>query len=231
MSTQRVNHHGRSRSGLAVLAVAAATAVGSVASTASATAIQYTMTWSNVTGSYGGTGFTGQTMTLQFNYDTTNVGLQGPFPRAVFVNGAGISVTLGTGGSILNNAALDNVAANNSALLVIDSTTVYFGISDGTTYTGDRGFLFGLTGGPAVANFLTTEWSGATGPTGQAGVSAGWGPTAPGVPLVIGGLQLAMTGASGGGTWSSGSPSVIPGSGLAAIGTLGLAGIARRRRR
>jgi hypothetical protein len=107
MSDPQVTRRHRSWATVVSLASVAATALGSIASTASAAAIQYTMTWNQVSGSYGSTSFTNETLTITFDYDTNNVTQYYTFPyyQAVFANGAGISVTLGSGGSILNDAA------------------------------------------------------------------------------------------------------------------------------
>ena len=230
MSDPQVTRRHRSWATLVSLASVAATALGSIASTASAAAIQYTMTWNQVSGSYGSTSFTNETITLTFDYDTNNVTPLASFYQAVFANGAGISVTLGSGGSILNDAALDAVAQNNSGL-VANGSFIYFGTSNGTQYTSDRGYLGTFASAPGAAvDWLTTEWS-STASVG--GNSTNWAPGE--TPLVINGLELALNVATStnGGSWGSTltPPSAVPGTGLAGLATLGLAGVARRRRR
>jgi hypothetical protein len=242
--TNAVEAHRRNPGGslVNVLTVAASVAVpalGSIVNTASAAAIQYTMTWNQVDGSYGSTQFTDETITLTFNYDTSNVSARQisgqTWYQASFVNGAGISVTLGSGGSILNDAALDATAQNNAGLLSTGSA-IYFGRTDGSNYFGDRGFLNAFASPATAADWLTTEWNSTS--TGGS-ISQNWGPTTqtpnPGFPLVISGLELILTPnqSTNGGSWGSTltPPTAVPGAGLAGLATLGLAGVARRRRR
>jgi hypothetical protein len=221
MNNPQVIRRRRSWASATVLASLAAMALGSVASTASAEPIQYTMTWNEVTGSYGDDTFTDETITLKLNYDTSNVSPFSSFYQAVFVNGAGISVTLGTGGSILNDVALDAIAQNNSGLLA-SSTQVFFGLSNGLNYTGDRGFLVNFTSQPSAADKLTTEWDSLS--TGGS-ISSGWGSS--NTALVIGGKTLVLDAnqQTNGGSW--GSVVVPEPSSLALIG-LALAVLAAR---
>ena len=179
MSDPQVTRRHRSWATVVSLASVAATALGSIASTASAAAIQYTMTWNQVSGSYGSTSFTNETLTITFDYDTNNVTQYYTFPyyQAVFANGAGISVTLGSGGSILNDAALDAIAQNNSGLLSY-GTAMFFGTSSGGVYGGDRGSLSNFaTGAPAVDWLTTAHSSTASGGT----INSNWANS----PLVI----------------------------------------------
>ena len=229
MSDPQVTRRHRSWATVVSLASVAATALGSIASTASAAAIQYTMTWNQVSGSYGSTSFTNETLTITFDYDTNNVTQYYTFPyyQAVFANGAGISVTLGSGGSILNDAALDAIAQNNSGLLSY-GTTMFFGTSSGGVYAGDRGSLSSFaTGAPAVDWLTTAHSSTASGGT----INSNWSNS----PLVINSQTLTLNAvtSTNGGSWGSTltPPSAVPGTGLAGLAMLGLAGVARRRRR
>ncbi len=236
MSSQSVTRSRRLSSGLAGLAAAA---LGVVAGSASATPIEYTMTWNSASGQYGSTLLSDARVTLKFTTDTTNVGVAGSsFPLSswyavAFANGAGISVTVinNQGSSpvtILNDASLDNVSANNSAL-VATGTSIFFGTAGGSplSYGTDRGGINGFASAPSASDMLTTTWSS----TSNGFISNPWS----GNPLVIGTqtLWFGQSPNTQGGSWGSvlGSPSGVPGTGLAAIGTLGLAGVARRRRR
>ena len=145
--------------------------------------------------------------------------------QALFVNGAGISVTLGTNGSILDDDALDAIAQNNSALGAT-GTAVFFGQTDGSNYTpGDRGFLNTFASPVSAANWLTTEWN-STAAVGS--ISQGWGSIATdAAPLVINGLTLELDAdPTSGGSWGS---AVVPEPGSLALAGLALSALAAAR--
>lgn len=213
------------------LSLAAAIAVGTVAGTASAGAIQYTMTWNSVSGTYGSTVLSDARVTLDFDYDTDDVSaLNAAYYMALFTNGAGIRVTLvnnqsGSASTLLNEATLDDVAAN-SAALATNGDSMIFGTVSGSTYGYDRGGLNGFDSGVSAVDALTTAWSS----TSLGFISSPWATN----QLEISGLQLSLSvdGNTAGGSWGStmGSSPAVPGvGGAAALAGLGLAG--RRRRR
>lgn len=221
------------------LGVLAACMIGVAASSSDAALLQYTMTWDSVSGSYGSQNFSNQELTITFLYDSTNVNNVGGDYEAIFVNGRGaggepIRVTLGSGGSILDNAALDDVAANDAALMATAGSTtnrIFFGALNtaNTEYQYDRGRLtFSNSSVPDIASMLTTDWN-ATTTTNGAVISGGFASGA--YPLTIGGDVLALDLTSSNGSWGSITPTAVPGAGVAGLATVGVVGASRRRRR
>lgn len=82
--------------------------------------LDYTMTWDNVDGTYGGTPFTGETLTFKFkDIDPATVqnkivaNLNGPLYYKLFPKGVDVTISLGT---ILTNASLDELTSNDLAV-------------------------------------------------------------------------------------------------------------------
>lgn len=228
-SDQSSVRNARRAHGLPVLAAAVASAISA---SSDAAILQYTMNFGLRSGTYGGTSFTNQQLTLTFLYDTAAVvDVGASTQQANFINGRGaggqaIRVTLG---SILTNAAVDDDAANTSAIQsghTGSSVTLRFGKLVGSTYSSvEYGQLVVTSGFPAANAVLTTEW---TSPAGVYIVNdPGWGNT----PLVIGGSDLLVTVPQGGPGGSWGAVTSVPGAGLSVVASLGFAGIVRRRRR
>lgn len=218
------------------LRVVAATALASAATAASAAPITYTMTWYGASGSLGGTAFSNETLVFRLTTDTSNVVAPGAgnndSAEVLFINGAGITVSLGTGvGALLDNATLANEAVNSSSVYALGS-----GITLRRTPLGspnqNRGELtFASDPSPAhltaqqrAAWKLSNDWN-------MAASGFLFGALIENTFKMSNGDRLSFTqGATSGGYWGI-APSAVPGTGLAAIGTLGLAGLAGRRRR
>ena len=152
--------------------------------TANTSLLTYKMTWNSVSGTYGGTAFTNLPLVLTFSNVAPQDVIQynSTIYQVLFPNGRNIKLTLG---NVIIDSNLDNIAANSSAILAT-STRMYFGISDGTTYTGDRANLETFNTTPPVSNQnkLDTSWSSLS--TGS--IIGGFSNS----PLVIGGLNLAI---------------------------------------
>jgi gliding motility-associated-like protein len=164
--------------------------------------LTYKMTWNSVSGTYGGTAFSNLPLTLTFSGVSPQdvIPWYSPDYQVIFPNGRNIKVTLGT---ILNDVNLDDVTDNNSAILAT-STRMYFGMSDGTTYTGDRANLdtFVTTPPSSIQNKLNTSWNSV----------ANFNFTIQGFatnPLMISGLSLVIPSGqnTSGGAW--GTPVIV----------------------
>ncbi|MFZ8887638.1 MAG: hypothetical protein ACO200_12280, partial [Steroidobacteraceae bacterium] len=192
-----------------VLGSAAACLAWLASGTASAVPITYTLTWNGVSGTYGETSITNQTLVLTFSGDTDDVQNPSTAPSIDFTNGAGMTITLG--GTTLSNAALDDDARNSSRLAFNPTATAVFfqGIN---VSTQDRGFLTWPTAPVDPDQSLTTDWT-ASAPTAR--LSQGWssgGCTFGNCkPLVIDGIELYMTANTGtDGQWNSASGPSLP---------------------
>jgi len=123
---------------------------------ASAVPIKYTMTWDNVSGTYGTTTFTGSKMVLEFTTDTTNVSPVSISYLVQFTNGAGITVSVD--GTTLSKSALDNDSRNTREITVNEN------VAAGVRYTyfgqPDSGIHVALASIP----FVATDYSGVVPP-------------------------------------------------------------------
>lgn len=220
-------HSVRPRHWLAVLGFAWAIGVGSPC-LVEAEIMQTTMSWASVSGTYGGTPFTAQPLSIKFAYDSNSVTQWSTVPSYYFAylpNGAGVEVTLG---SILTNAVLDNLASNNSMLIAGGTDVFYTYSANGTDPNGDRATQNAYASEPATGLLkLTTVWSAASS---TAGISAGFQTGQ--FPLTIGGLVLQMPG----GQTTTGSiavvpePAFVPSAFCIGIAAAGFASWRRRRR-
>lgn len=167
-------------------------------SPASATSITYTMTFNSANGTYGGVAFTGKQLVLELTTDTTNVtDVVTPFSYSWvgFTNGQGIKVSVADT-ALSSLTAVDNDASNNRGLLVSTGLSVYF----------SRFNLFGqaqmgaFPSPPTRTDWLRTEWSATTG-SAYLNTNNQWN----GYPLIIGGLELLVTGPQSyeTGSWNS----------------------------
>jgi hypothetical protein len=164
-----------------------------------ATPINYTMTLSSVTGTYGNTGFTNQPMTLKFVADTANlVTTSTSSANILFPNGAGITVTIGS--TSLSDTPLDDIPANTS---LISSGINVFGdgrvdLSGGSSLAG-RAAVVLISNPPASGyDILAQQWSG----SGSSRYGSVWQIGNPSYePLIIAGQELGLTNAVDSGSW------------------------------
>jgi gliding motility-associated-like protein len=148
--------------------------------------LNYKMTWSSVSGTYGGTAFTNLPLILTFsNVAPQNVILRSNSTnyQVLFPNGRNIKLTLG---NILSDVNLDDVTANNAAILAT-STHMFFGGNNGTAYSGDKAVLTTFASTPPTSNQnkLDTSWNSISN---NGSISSGFSLA----PLVINGLNLSI---------------------------------------
>lgn len=206
------------------LAVAAGVALGaSIAGDAAAAPITYTMVMNGVSGSLGATTITNDVVTMTFTGDTTNVQPWGP-PSSPFsyyndIAGGSITVQIGSGPvytvtDAMNLAAETNPGAGSRIAFskgsFVSSGPILFTFYAGATYPG------GLS-------VLTTDYT-----QSAAGLSTFFGSN---TLATSGGTFTLSNGTNAGGGFTTAAASAVPGAGFAAIGGLGVAGLARRRRR
>ena len=208
------------------LAASAVVIVAATTPSASAELLQYTMTWDSVSGTYGAQNFSNQTMVITFRYDTNNLAIVFGDPTATFTNGENIWVTVG--GTTLSNAALDNLASNTSKLVSQAYSAVTF---EAPTFLDERGRLRNFASDPGQMARLSTVWNSAA----ELAFIANNNAAPAWRPLTIGGVDLLVSVNNDPYNPTTGSWGVtavpIPGTGLAAIATVGVAATARRRRR
>ena len=215
------------------LAVAAGVALGvAIAGVAAAAPITYTLTSSAVAGSINGAAFAaGQTVTIILLCDTSNLNFYGPPPPSspfghYNVAAAGSATVQVGGGPVYTFANAITIWATAPSGLGQG-----FRLAEGNPNLSTDGFSFDPGAGyPGSLTALTTDY--ATGV--QNGFSASpqfqsnaWS--------LVGGTTFYLDTISASspvsGSFSSVVGSAVPGAGFAAIGGLGVAGLARRRRR
>jgi MYXO-CTERM domain-containing protein len=204
-------------------AVATVALIGATASTAQAELMQATMTWENVSGSWGGNSFSNKQFSMSFVYDTADVkshflgGRQVNFANGRSAMGEAIRISLDTVGM---DVAVDATAANNFGI-VTAPTAIFVGTSTGTEYGQDRGRFASLSSYPGNLAALTTEWSA----TSNFALTSQFDL----FPIIIGGSELKLTPVFSGTGSISFASYAVPAPGAVAL--LGLAGLAGRRRR
>lgn len=206
------------------LAVAAGVALGaSIAGDAAAAPITYTMVMNGVSGSLGATTITNDVVTMTFTGDTTNVQPWGP-PSSPFsyyndIAGGSITVQIGSGPVYTVTDAMNLAAETNPGA--------------GSRIAFSKGSF--VSSGP----ILFTFYAGATYPGGLSVLTTDYTQSAAGLSTIFGSNTLATSGGTftlsngtnAGGGFTTAAASAVPGAGFAAIGGLGVAGLARRRRR
>lgn len=206
------------------LAVAAGVALGaSIAGDAAAAPITYTMVMNGVSGSLGATTITNDVVTMTFTGDTTNVQPWGP-PSSPFsyyndIAGGSITVQIGSGPVYTVTDAMNLAAETNPGA--------------GSRIAFSKGSF--VSSGP----ILFTFYAGATYPGGLSVLTTDYTQSAAGLSTFFGSNTLATSGGTftlsnvtnAVGGFTTAAASAVPGAGFAAIGGLGVAGLARRRRR
>jgi hypothetical protein len=191
-------------------------------SSALATPITYTMVMNGVSGTLGATTITNDTVTMTFTGDTGNVSPWGP-PG--------------------NPNSYYNDIASGSITVQVGSGTVYT-VTDVMSLTAETnpgaGSRIAFSKGTFASSgpLLFTFYAGATYPGGLAVLTTDYTQSAAGLSTVFASNTLATTGGAFSlgnvtnaiGGFTSAAASAVPGAGLAAIGGVGLAGLARRRR-
>ncbi|ASV30988.1 T9SS type B sorting domain-containing protein [Maribacter cobaltidurans] len=165
----------------------------------------YTLSLNSVSGTYGGTPFTNQPLTMTFSNvteeDVTEWELinNGSY-QALFPNGRNVKITLG---SILNDVPLDDLESNHVGIIAAASNgNMFLGsfFFNGTNnqYSSDRAFVGDFQTAPPVsmADRLKADWNSVAN---LAYTSQGFSQ----LPLTIGGLSLVIPANqnAGGGTW------------------------------
>ena len=210
------------------LAIAAGVALGvGIAGGAAAAPITYTMVMTGVDGSLATAlnpgSFTNQVVTMTFTGDTTNVQPWGPpsSPSSYYNDIAGGSITVQIGsGPVYTVTDAMNLAAETDP-------------GAGSRIAFSKGSF--VSSGP----ILFTFYAGATYPGGLSVLTTDYTQSAAGLSTFFGSNTLATSGGTftlsnvtnAVGGFTTAAASAVPGAGFAAIGGLGVAGLARRRRR
>lgn len=220
-------------SGVSRVAAAAGVALGvAIAGGVDAAPITYTLTSSAVSGSINGTAFAaGQTVTVTLLCDTSNLNYYGPPPPSSpfghynVASAGSATVQVGAGPVYTFSSAITIWATAPSGV------GQGFRVAEGNANLSNDGFSFNPGAGyPGSLTALTTNYASGT----QAGFSAS--PNfQPSAWSLVGGTTFYIDAISASspvaGSFSSVVGSAVPGAGFAAIGGLGVAGLARRRRR
>ena len=189
-------------------------------SSALAAPITYTMVMNGVSGTLGATTITNDTVTMTFTGDTGNVSPYGnpsaPFGYYNDIASGSITVQVGSGTVYTVTEAMNLSAETNPGV----------------------GSRIAFAKGSYSGTILFTFYAGATYPGGLAVLTTDYTQSAAGLSTFFGANTLATTGGAFSlgnvtnaiGGFTSAAASAVPGAGLAAIGGVGLAGLARRRR-
>ena len=187
---------------------------------ADAASITYTMVMFGVSGSLGGTTITNDVVTMTFTGDTGNVSPYGnpsaPFGYYNDIAGGSITVQVGSGSVYTVTDAMNLSAETNPG----------------------AGSRIAFSKGSYAGTILFTFYAGATYPGGLSVLTTDYTQSAAGLSTSFATNTLATSGgafslsnvtnATGG--FTTAVASAVPGAGFAAIGGLGVAGLARRRR-
>ena len=211
-------------SGVSRVAAAAGVALGvAIAGGVDAAPITYTIVMTGVSGSLGSSAITNDVVTMTFTGDTTNVQAWGPpsSPLNYYndIAGGSITVQVGSGAVYTVTDAMNLAAETNPGA----SSRIAFSKGSYTSF------------GP----ILFTFYAGATYPGGLSVLTTDYTQSAAGLNLEFSSNTLATSGGAFSlsnvqnavGGFTTVAASAVPGAGFAAIGGLGVAGLARRRRR